>query len=265
MRPIIPIRWHGFSEDLEGRTTWPYLCTAEKVTVGVGNMIEPLSTAQALPWQNTATGMPATRDEVAVYYAAVKSRTDLARLGGGHFRNVSPLRLTEADVDRLVARKLAEVDRQMAGMFPAWDSWPADGQLALLSWAWAVGGASPYPRMFAALRAGDWLAAAEEAEINPKIGTIIKRNARNRILLRNASVVVHDGLDPGVIYWPRDLLADATPTLPALNEDDGEGTPTKTVPEMRPPPSIDRVVIIHPDVPLGRPALDDPEPDPEGA
>jgi hypothetical protein len=36
------------------------------------------------------------------------------------------------------------------------------------------------------------------------------------------------------------------PTLPVMHdEDDGEGTPTKTVPQMRPPP-FERVTVIHP-------------------
>lgn len=273
MHPSVPERWRDFSEDIEGRLPFPYLCTAARVTTGVGNMIEPLAFAQTLPWLNTETGRRATPDEVAAAYRAVEARKDLAPHGGGRFRNVTALRLTDADIDRLVWHKLGDVERALRGMFPAWDGWPADAQLALLSWAWAVGVHSPYPRMFAALRAGDFRAAAEECTINPQRGTIRLRNERNRMLLRNAARVVESGgvLEFVRLYWPRDLdaaAAETQPELPNVPSDPRlEAELPRLVPDDEPPesPRIHRLeelrVIVRPRVPLGRPALDGELPD----
>jgi hypothetical protein len=67
-----------------------------------------------------------------------------------------------------------------------------------------------------------------------------------------------DVFDKAVDSSPVDTEA---PTLPALNDDNGEGTPTKTVPQMRPPP-FEKVTILHPRVEFP-PKVYDLEEDPD--
>lgn len=261
MRPSVRAAYHRFSEPLEGRVPFMYLDVKGLVTVAVGNLIDPMSMALHLPFDRP-DGTRATQAEIVTDWLRVKGRQDLAKHGGMFFRNVAQLRLSEANLDRIVERKLDSVDAQLAHLFPAWSSWPADAQLALLSWAWAVGAAAKYPRMLAALRAGDFLAAAGECTINPQRGTIVKRNQHNRRLLKNAAAVVQGGLDPDLLYWPRDLIEDNAETVPALPDDpDDETTDVIPVPEMREPPFA-KVTIIHPRIDFPKRNYPDPDDEP---
>jgi hypothetical protein len=220
VRAVVRAAFHAFSAPLEGRTDFMYLDSAEPrafVTIGVGNLC-PLSFAVTLPFIHP-DGHAASRSEIAAAWAVVDNRQDLAKYGGMVFAGLSgnQLRLPKVAVDAMVARKLDETDRTLAGMFSDWATWPACGQLALISWAWAVGPHASYPLMLAALRERDFLTAAEECTINPQRGTIITRNARNRILLRNAGRVDDFHLDPDLLDWERPLdvsEADTQPELP---------------------------------------------------
>lgn len=222
--------WHAFSTPLEGRCYHAYLDTKGLVTTAVGILCNTFVEFAALPWKRS-DGTRASRDEMASAFALVQSKQDWAPLGGGH-RNwlaLTSLRLTDEDIDDIVRRKMESNHLLLSRSFGDLDEWPADAQLFLHSWAWAVGPAARYPAMFAALRRGDFIAAAAECTINPQVGTIRERNRRNVLLLWNAATVVQDKLDPEPVYWPRDLVEERrkatkeAPTLPELpvSEDDG--------------------------------------------
>ncbi len=217
MRPAVIEGFHGFSVDLEGRVPFMYLCSEGFVTTGVGNLIEPRSVAEALPFVHAVTGRHATRAEIAAAWNTVKLHQGMRKGGGAAFESLTDLRLRPEAIDALVSRTLGGLDKQLGTLFPCWDEWPADAQLFAVSWAWAVGAGARYPRMIAHLRAGDFLQAADEATINPQRGTIITRNARNRVLLRNAAVVAREGLDPTRLYWPADLMSEAVTAVDLPN------------------------------------------------
>ncbi len=92
--------------------------------------------------------------------------------------------------------------------FSAFDNWPADAQMALLSMAWAMGPAGPgnFPRFSAACENLDFNGAARECEMdatgNPGL---VPRNLANKTLLSNAAVVRDQGLDASVLYYPTKL------------------------------------------------------------
>jgi hypothetical protein len=232
MRASAQAVWHKFSEPLEGRVYHMYLDVKGLVTTGVGNLIDTPQAAAALPWKRPS-GDPATRDEIVSAWQLVKSRQDLAPRGGNHaeFHKLTALRLSPDDVDAMVRKHLASDEAHLRKRVPDYDDLPADAQLMLHSWAWAVGPAANYPRMFDALLAGDFIAAAGQCTINPQKGTIVERNRRNILLLWNAATVVQDKLDPDTVYWPRDLVEERrqaikeAPTLPEVenpvSEDDG--------------------------------------------
>ena len=206
MRQVVADNYHRFSEPLEGRLGFMYLCSADPrghVTVGVGNLCS-LVMATGLPFQRP-NGSFASRAEIAAEWLCVDSHQELKKQGGRTFANFTTLRLSEDAIDVLVQQKLHETDRTLRGMFSRWEDWPACAQLALLSWAWAVGPASRYPRMHAALHNDDFLEASAECLINPKRGTIITRNERNVILLRNAAKVRAYDMDPDFLDWTAEI------------------------------------------------------------
>ncbi len=217
MRDSVLAAFTRFSEPFEGVTTYLYLDSREPrglVTIGVGNLC-PLALALTLPFC-TPKGALATRSEVAAAWAAVDNAQSLKALGGGAFAKLTTIRLSRADVDRMVFSKLDEMDAELKSRVgSAWSRWPASAQLALLSWAWAVGPKARAPRMFAALAQDDFVAASSEVEVNPKRGTILLRNAANVMLLRNAGFIVSRGLDVNTLEWRTDLAKDAE-TEPSL-------------------------------------------------
>lgn len=200
---------HEFAYDLEGRVPFMYLDDARPiglVTVGLGNLIDPLYVALALPW-NRQDGTPAPREDVVRVWTRVKGMQAM-RSAGLKFRSDPSLVLSDDMIDLLVQRRLESNHAIMRKRWPEIDTWPLDAELFAHSWAWAVGANSPYPRMTEHLRNRRFAAAATEATINPQIGTIVKRNARNQVLLQNADRVERHGLDRDVLYWPRPLAAE---------------------------------------------------------
>lgn len=214
----------------EGVCRWMYLDILGLVTTAIGNLIDTPDSAAALPWRRP-DGSLATRNEKINEWNAVKSLKGKTSpggmkytdMGGGAFANFTSLRLTDEDARRVVENKLAENEVTLKRIFPEFDQWPADAQLAGHSMAWACGANLDrvFPRLTAALRARDWLLASNTCHINTdgpdKVpGTrddnrgVIPRNKANKIMFRNAFKVDASGmteaaLDPEELYWPQEL------------------------------------------------------------
>lgn len=202
--------WHSYSEPLEGREYGLYLDVFGLVTCGVGNLIDSVSEAQKLPWKRDSDNAPATPDEVAIAWRLLKSRQDLKRRSAKHARALTQLHLDDADIDALVANKLASNEAHIFSWFPGFSSIPADAQLAILSMAWAVGPAfnKKFPSFTKAALAGDWFAARSHGKIKeegadgtPNPG-VIPRNRANAVCFMNAHFVAKHGLERSVLHWP---------------------------------------------------------------
>lgn len=197
-------------EPWEGkRIPWMYLDVKCLVTTGTGNLIDPSSAALDLPWMRP-DGTPADKSEVLAEWLYVKGRRDMATYGGGAFARVTHLRLTEAGLDALIEGKLDSNEAYLKKRFPAWDTFPADAQLAIMSWAWAVGPAANWPKFVAAVLERDWDTAGEESHIDETGNPGVRpRNAANVILFHNASMIDAVGADPQWLAYPEVL---PTPT-----------------------------------------------------
>lgn len=214
MRDSVRAAFVHFSAPLEGVVSFFYLDARGLVTIAMGNLVDPLSTALELPLVHP-DGSPATRDEIATDWSNVKSRQDLSPRGGMAFSAVARLHLTGDGIQEVVGAKLDEMDGYLSRRFTDWANWPAPAQLATLSVAWACGPAFAFPRLAAFLQAGDFAGAATECTIHPETGTIVRRNALDRALYLAASRVVATCgdleelvLPPGV---PPDAPTDPTP------------------------------------------------------
>ena len=225
MYPSVLAAFFPFSRQLEGDLKWMYLDILGWVTTGIGNKIDPVGDAVALPWKNQDGSLATTAEVTAAWNAVDAERSDpkgqvqtsgLATHYGGAFGGVTTIRLTSSDVRDLVNEQLAANELTLRHYFPGYDTMPADAQMELHSRSWALGAgfAPSFPLFTAAMNAGDYAAAAKVAAYRG-VG-ITKRLAAEQIMLQNAAQVVAQGLDRAVLYYPGTVPAASTPWVEAF-------------------------------------------------
>lgn len=216
MYPIVQSRFRAFNEPFEGAVPYMYLDIAGLVTVAVGDLIDPVELAAALPFRFkdksgiANPGALASKDEIAAEWHRIKSDPVLAQQGHTACAPLTDLELDGEAISQLIAKRLAanETALKRQHAFKAFDSWPADAQLGLLSMAWALGpaGFDRFPSFTAACRRLDFKHAAAQSKIaetgNPGI---IPRNRANFILFSNAAAAVAEGHDLAALHYPADL------------------------------------------------------------
>lgn len=240
MRPSVRAGIRNFNAPFEGVVAWFYLCIRGLVTIAIGLLYDdpdgksdpprPPAAALALPLMHPS-GRRATSAEIAAEWRKVKASQALRRAGGGAFRHVTTLRLTPESIEDLAARKAEDIARELARVFPAFPSWPADGQLATMSMVYALGLGrllSLFPKLCAALRRLDFGTAAAECEITSKDDPktpddeanpgVIERNKANVVLFLNAAIIIAERMDPMPLYYPRDLALERRRAADTLRE-----------------------------------------------
>lgn len=197
----------------EGEVPWMYLDIIGLVTVGIGNLIDPVDTALDLPFVRP-DGSPASRDEIRAAWWAVKNAPHLAQHGHRPAARYSTLRLTPDGIRSVVLRKVDQNHDILRLRFPDIDTWPADAEMATHSLAWACGPRFPFPRLAMALRARDFVAAVQHCHIDETGNPGLRpRNAGNKRMYRNAARVQAFGLEADTLIYPAEL-ADTPPPAP---------------------------------------------------
>ena len=206
-----------FSQTFEGRVSHMYLDIKGLVTVGVGNLIDPVELALALPFRvKNLPDTPANRARIAAEWQAIKSDRSLAEKGAQACAPLTALELSDEAIDALIAQRAAEDEQSLKRQpqFASFDTWPADAQLALLSMAWALGpgGVAGFPKLSAACHALDFHSAAAECEISEDGNAgVVPRNAANRALFLNAAHVcaVETSAGPlhSTLFYPKGLTS----------------------------------------------------------
>ena len=108
MRQAVANKWLSINSQWEGYLPYMYLDVRGLVTTGMGNLIDPISLATALPWQR-ADGSPASQSEIVAAWQAVKARTDLESGYGQAYAQVTSLRLSKEAINALVLSVLLVV------------------------------------------------------------------------------------------------------------------------------------------------------------
>ena len=210
MHDSVQTQFRAFNEPFEGCIPYMYLDIKGLVTVGVGNLIDPVELATALPFcfKNRpgidTPGAPASQEQITAEWQKLKSNSSLAQKGARACDPVTELALLDDALDDLIAKRLAlnESFLKRQEPFKVFDDWPADAQMALLSMAWAMGPAGPlnFHRFCAACEKLDFNGAALECKMN-EVGNpgLIPRNRANRTFLTNAGAVSAQGLEPSVL------------------------------------------------------------------
>ena len=212
----------SFNTRFEGAVPYMYLDVKGLVTIGVGNLIDPVQVAQALPFQFknrpdvASPGSPAPTDQIAAEWQRLKSDPSLARRGHLACEPMTQLELSDDAINSLILSKLTDnqnfLKRQQC--FQEFEAWPADAQLGLLSMAWAMGPAGPgnFPHFRAACQKLDFNTAAKECKMdetgNPGV---VPRNQADFTLFSNAAVVLaceaQGTFQRSTLFYPQALSA----------------------------------------------------------
>jgi hypothetical protein len=210
----------AFNTQFEGCIPYMYLDIKGLVTVAVGNLVDPVELAQALPFHFknkpgiAAPGSPATPAQIAAEWQTLKNDPSLATKGHIACGPRTQLELSNDSIDSLILDRLTRnegfLKRQQ--WFQDFDAWPADAQLGLLSMAWAMGPAGPgeFPHFRAACQNLDFNAAAGECKMNETGNPgLVPRNLANFTLFSNAAIVLareaQGGFQRSNLYYPRAL------------------------------------------------------------
>ena len=222
MFPSVQSSFPAFSAQFEGRIQHMYLDVKGLVTVGVGNLVDPVEEAQALPFRFknrtgiTAPGTPGTPDQIAKEWQTLKNNPSLKTKGYTACEPITQLELSDAAIDSLILARLTknEIFLKRQQWFVDFDTWPADAQLGLLSMAWAMGPGGPgqFSNFRAACQKLDFNTAAAECKMNEAGNAgVVPRNRANFTLFSNAAIVLagaaRGGLQPPTLYYPRVLTA----------------------------------------------------------
>ena len=203
--------FQAVSTKFEGYVPNMYLDVKGLVTTGMGNLIDSVAAAQALPWYKP-DGSRASDAEVGAEWSLVKGMQNLKNIGGGTFGKYTTLRLHDDGIQQLINGKLDQNEAMLVKRFPGYTSWPADAQLALHSMAWAMGAGFNFPKFQAAVNGlvPDFRTAAVESHMND-VGNpgLVPRNAANVVLFNNAADVIDKGLPHDVLVWTDGLISSA--------------------------------------------------------
>jgi len=180
-----------WSTRFEGRINHMYLDVKGLVTIGIGNLIDPISLAIQLPFYFKGTETKASAAAISGEWSLLKGHPDLAKQGHKAAARITKLYLKNEDIARLVAREMLRFEAYLRKGFKLWDMFPADAQLGILSMAWAMGAGFylKFPAFTRACNNLDWDTAAIQclmrATNNPGL---VPRNHANVALFKAAAV-----------------------------------------------------------------------------
>src|ERR1700728_4248518 len=119
MFPAVQSNFPAFSTKFEGRVPYMYLDILGLVTVGVGNLIDPVEAAQSLPFcfktkpGISAPGSAATPAQIAQEWQTLKNDPSLATKGYTACEPITQLELSDDAIDSIVLAKLAQNENLM--------------------------------------------------------------------------------------------------------------------------------------------------------
>ena len=245
MKQAVRDNFVSFTAPLEGVVRWMYLDVKGLVTTAIGNLIDPVESALAIPFVHKGTDIPATVAEICAEWRRVKDDPVAAKLGHRSLEASTSLQLCDAGVQAVVSKRLVLNEGILRQRFPEFEEWPADAQLATHSMAWACGPMFRFSKLEAALKARDFSVAANECYMNTTGNPGLRpRNLANKALYMAAA---DPNRDDDTITWVALTLVDA-----------------KLWPRRAPAPANDVGPILHPDLPPW-PRSSDDEPPPSAA
>ncbi len=165
----------------EGSIPHMYRCTGGEVTIGVGHAIPSKDHAAGLDWeiQGVAATPPQAQADFQAVAAAAKGLVASAYAG------LTQCRMGDDAIRSVLGADLQAFEAQLAAALPRWNSYPEPAQQALFDMAFnlGLGGLKKFPRLLAAVDAGDWTTAAAQCH---RQGIGEPRNQETAALFRQA-------------------------------------------------------------------------------
>ena len=198
----------GFLAKYEGKVNFMYLDVKGLVTIGIGNLIDPINMAYKLEFKYKGGGGAVGQNVVQTEWQTVKGRKDLISKGSAAFDAITKLQLTDKGIETMVKQHAGAIENYIttnssaSKFYSNWHNWPADAQLGFLGVAW---GGIPLPQFGwhkfpAACQAEDWDTAAKECAISSAIAA--GRNEAHRLMFLNAAAVKSNGDPITYLCWP---------------------------------------------------------------
>ena len=218
MHPSVAAALPGFLKQYEGKVNYMYLDKKGLVTIGIGNLIDPVNQALKLEFGPKGGGGTVSGAEVIAEFQTVKGRKDLIDKPTAEFDKITSLQLTDAGIATMVASHANAIEGYIktnasAKLFYAdFDAWPAEAQLGFFGVAW---GGIPLPQfgwnLFPpACRDQDWDKAAAQCKISSPIAA--GRNEAHRLMFLNAAAIKTNGDDITKVWWPIRIGRTVKPT-----------------------------------------------------
>jgi GH24 family phage-related lysozyme (muramidase) len=174
----------------EGVTTFLYQDSVGLVTIGVGNLVPNAEAAIAISLIHENGSIATNSEKILAYetiYNAPGKRTTGRSYRADYYASMTSLRMSVDEVDRLLARRIAEFYAQTKRIFPHFDSFPEPAKIAIMDMIFNLGYGkfnTQYVRFQAAVRDHDWQRASEQCQ---RSGPSEARNRETRNLFTQAA------------------------------------------------------------------------------
>ncbi|MBZ5725856.1 MAG: glycoside hydrolase family protein [Acidobacteriia bacterium] len=144
----------------EGSVSHMYRCTGGEVTVGVGHAMAAAADAARLVWE--IDGVAATAEQAQADFQKVAAAQK--GLVASAYAGLTQCRMSDDAISGVLEADLQAFEAQLAAALPRWSSYPEPVQEALFDMAFnlGLGGLKKFPRLLAAVNAGDWTTAAAQ-------------------------------------------------------------------------------------------------------
>lgn len=179
--------WEDFKREIkasEGSISHMYLDTVGKVTVGVGNMLPDVASAQKLSFVDRKTQQTATKDAIKTDFETV-SKLNKGMIASSYKKDTK-LDLPNTAINTLLDSRIASFKNEIKLKFPSFDTYPMTVQFALLDMAFNLGTnglVTKFPSFKKAIEAKEWKTAAKESN-RPQVSS--SRNATVKKWLEEA-------------------------------------------------------------------------------
>ena len=233
MREAVKKAFYDYTLSHEGYTPFMYADIKNLITTGVGNLIDGspnvkfgeksqvvndavMAKALALPWKHKGpdwtakkptVGAPATQEEIKAAWIKTKTDPMQGNKGGFAYQNLTDLTLSMDDIQTLFDQTRDQMEVSIRRLFPRYEEWPADAQVAIMSMAWAMGpdNLAQFKTMVKALNQDppDFVTASKQCQIQ-NFGSLTdpkSYNGRNSIMFMNAADAQAHAKDYNVLFF----------------------------------------------------------------